>query len=123
MIAFLILSGQRKRKETYSMRVTATIIEVECKISNDVSEWSAYLRVKYGIDNVVDFSTISGDVKCRKPDMEIYRIAIKQTKVNASDCVFIDDRDKNLVPAMNQDMKVLDSCTMMTILICMEWLL
>lgn len=73
-------------------------------LSNDVGEWSAYLRKKYKIDEIVEFSVISGDVKCRKPNVEIYQIAIKQTGVEARDCVFIDDRDKNLVPAIEQGM-------------------
>ncbi len=76
-------------------------------LSNDVSEWSAYLREKFAIDDVIEFSIISGDVKCRKPDIEIYQLAVNKAKVNAADCVFIDDRDKNLIPAMDLGMKVI----------------
>lgn len=76
-------------------------------LSNDVSEWSIFLRKKFNIDDVVDFSIISGDVKCRKPDILIYQKAIQRMKADPSDCVFIDDRDKNLVPAINQGMNAI----------------
>lgn len=75
-------------------------------LSNDVSEWGSYLREKYGINDVVDFSIISGDVGCRKPSEEIYKIALKKIGTEAKDCLFIDDRDKNLVAAMNVGMQV-----------------
>lgn len=87
----------KKLKDNYNLGI----------LSNDVSEWSAYLRKKYEIDEVVEFSVISGDVKCRKPNVEIYQIAIKQTGTEAKNCVFIDDRDKNLVPAIEQGMRTI----------------
>ncbi len=76
-------------------------------LSNDVSEWSSYLRKKYGINEVVNFSIISGDVGCRKPSEKIYRIALEKIGAEAKDCLFIDDRNKNLVPAMDVGMRVL----------------
>jgi len=87
----------KKLKDNYNLAI----------LSNDLSEWSAYLREKSGIDEVVTFSVISGDVKCRKPSAEIYKIAIQQTKTDASNCVFIDDRYKNLIPAQEQGMHVI----------------
>ena len=75
-------------------------------LSNDVSEWGEYLREKYGINDVVDYSIISGDVGLRKPSKEIYGIVLKKIGVEAKDCLFIDDRDKNLVPAMEIGMQV-----------------
>lgn len=76
-------------------------------LSNDVSEWSVYLRKKYGIDDLMEFSIISGDVMCRKPNKRIYKIALEHTKEDAANCVFVDDRDKNLIPALEQGMKVI----------------
>lgn len=76
-------------------------------LSNDVSEWSTYLRKKHGIDDIVKFSIISGDVKCRKPDIRIYQKAIDQANAEPGDCLFIDDRDKNLIPALTQGMKII----------------
>lgn len=75
-------------------------------LSNDVSEWGTYLRKKYKIDDLVEFSVISGDVSYRKPSKDIYKIALEKVNVAPEDCVFIDDRDKNLIPAQNLGMKV-----------------
>lgn len=76
-------------------------------LSNDVSEWASYLREKYGLDDIVKFSIISGDVGYRKPSEEIYRLALEKTGANANDCLFIDDRDKNLLPADKIGMKIM----------------
>lgn len=76
-------------------------------LSNDVSEWSLYLRKKFGLDQIVEFSIISGDIHCRKPSADIYKMAIEKTGVRPEDCVFIDDRDKNLVAAEKEGMRTL----------------
>lgn len=73
-------------------------------LSNDVSEWSIYLRKIYGLDDLLEFAIIRGDVGCRKPRPEIYQIAMNQVGAEAGDCIFIDDRDKNLIPAMELGM-------------------
>lgn len=67
-------------------------------ISNDVSEWSAFLRKKYDLNTYFDLSIISGDVQLRKPNKNIYEL-IKNYGIRYQDCVFIDDRPKNLIPA------------------------
>jgi putative hydrolase of the HAD superfamily len=76
-------------------------------ISNDVSEWSCYLREKYNLNRYLKFSVISGDIKCRKPQKQIYEYALKQAKCSPDECVFIDDRLKNLYPAMELGMNVI----------------
>ncbi|HEY5588746.1 MAG TPA: HAD family hydrolase [Candidatus Paceibacterota bacterium] len=76
-------------------------------LSNDVSEWSNYLREKYGLDEFLKQVVISGDVKCRKPSKDIYEIALQKANCSAEDCIFIDDRMKNLYPASDLGMKVI----------------
>lgn len=75
-------------------------------LSNDLSEWSIYLRKKYKLDKYLQCSIISGDVKCRKPQKQIYEIALKKANCSAKDCIFIDDRLKNLYPAAELGMNV-----------------
>lgn len=87
----------RKLKKKYNLAI----------LSNDVSEWSSYLREKLGINEVISMSVISGDVKCRKPSEEIYDKAIMKLKTKAKYCIFIDDRDKNLRPAQKIGMNVI----------------
>ena len=66
-------------------------------LSNDVSEWSLYLREKYGINSITKINIISGDVNFRKPSKKIYEIAIEKSGEKTENIYFIDDRDKNLV--------------------------
>ncbi len=75
-------------------------------LSNDVKEWAEYLRKKFYIDRIFDAVIISGEVMCRKPDIKIYNITLDRVGVKADQCIFIDDRDKNLVPAMQLGMRV-----------------
>lgn len=82
-------------KENYNLAI----------LSNDVSEWGTYLREKYGINELVEFSIISGDVGYRKPSEAIYKIALEKVDVEPCDCIFVDDRDKNLKPALRLGMK------------------
>lgn len=75
-------------------------------LSNDVKEWAEYLRRKFCIDKIFDEVIISGEVMCRKPDIKIYNITLDRIGVTADQCIFIDDRDKNLIPAMQLGIKV-----------------
>lgn len=68
-------------------------------LSNDVSEWSEYLRKKFDLDTLLDYCVISGDVGLRKPDEAIYEYTIRECDVDPRESVFIDDRIKNLIPA------------------------
>ena len=68
-------------------------------ISNDLSEWSIYLRKKYGIADWISISIISGDVGIRKPDKGIYNIFLEKANISPQECIFIDDNIKNLLPA------------------------
>lgn len=67
-------------------------------LSNDLSEWSAFMRARHSMD-FLDAATISGDVGCRKPSAEIYRRFLADAGARAGECVFIDDRSKNLAAA------------------------
>jgi putative hydrolase of the HAD superfamily len=76
-------------------------------LSNDLSEWSAYLRRKYGLDRLFREIVISGDVGLRKPDINIYKLLLSRLNTPPGDCVFIDDRYKNLKPAAELGMKTI----------------
>ncbi len=60
-------------------------------LSNDVLEWSVYLREYHDINKYIDFSFISGDLGIRKPDPEIYKVALRDMVATPSECIFIDD--------------------------------
>ena len=60
-------------------------------LSNDISEWSKYLRGFYNIDKLTDAAFISGDLGARKPDPKIYRLALDGLGAAPDECAFIDD--------------------------------
>ena len=76
-------------------------------LSNDVSEWSAYLRRKHKLAALFDTVVVSGDAGYRKPDRRIYELTIDKLDCSADECVFIDDRVKNLHIAREVGMKVI----------------
>lgn len=65
-------------------------------ISNDSSRWSKYLREKFNINQFFDVISISGDLKIQKPDERIFKLTIEQLGCQASDCLYVDDREGNL---------------------------
>ncbi|MCL2774859.1 MAG: HAD-IA family hydrolase [Oscillospiraceae bacterium] len=68
-------------------------------LSNDVSEWSRYLRDKFKINHFFDVVIVSGDAKIKKPDTQIFNAMLGKLGQPASDCIYVDDRRKNLVSA------------------------
>jgi putative hydrolase of the HAD superfamily len=76
-------------------------------LSNDVKEWSDYLCAKFGLDELFKIIIVSGKVKHRKPDKRIYKILLDRIQSVPSDCVFVDDRQKNLRPASEIGIKTI----------------
>ena len=60
------------------------------------------IKNRYTFPKLVDGTIYSFDVGCRKPDEDIYRIAMKNANVNdPRDCLFIDDLVENVQAARN----------------------
>ncbi len=85
----------RSLKESYSLAA----------LSNDVKEWSSYLRNKFGLNELFKVLTISGEIGYRKPDREIYIILLDRIHESPSSCILVDDRSENLYAASQLDMK------------------
>jgi putative hydrolase of the HAD superfamily len=60
---------------------------------------------KYKLDRLVNVSVWSQKEGIRKPNIEIYKRVMQRLNVPAQYCLFIDNRDWNLVPAKNLKMK------------------
>lgn len=75
-------------------------------LSNDISEWSTYLRNKFSI-NFFDVVVVSGDVHFRKPDLQIFYRFLKDANTRTEECIFIDDRINNLITAQSIGMKTI----------------
>lgn len=65
-------------------------------LSNDSSRWSRYLREKFDINRYFDVISVSGDLKIKKPDEKIFLHTIEALGVNAEECIYVDDRRRNL---------------------------
>ena len=65
-------------------------------LSNDSSRWSRYLREKFDINRYFDVISISGDLRVKKPDVRIFLLTLEKLGVNAEDCIYVDDRRRNL---------------------------
>lgn len=76
-------------------------------LSNDVKEWSDYLRSRFHLNELFEAVVISGEVGYRKPDERIYTILLDRIGLDALSCVLIDDRSKNLRIASQLGMKTI----------------
>ena len=68
-------------------------------LSNDVSEWSKFLRDYHGIEPLIDAAFISGDLRVRKPDPKIYCIALETLEARPDECLFVDDSPERVEAA------------------------
>jgi HAD superfamily hydrolase (TIGR01509 family) len=68
-------------------------------LSNDIPDWSLYLRRRHGLEHFFQAAVISGEAGVRKPDPAIYRILLERVQAEGKDCIFIDDRLPNLESA------------------------
>lgn len=61
-------------------------------VSNEGRDLTVYRIQKFGLGAFVDFFIASCFVHCRKPDLDIYRIALDIAQVPPEQVVYIDDR-------------------------------
>jgi len=76
-------------------------------LSNDVSEWSAKLRKRFGLDRYFRGFVISGDTGACKPDPAIYRYMLDKSGFGPSDVIFVDDRLRNIETAHSLGMETI----------------
>ncbi len=76
-------------------------------LSNDLGEWSAWLRRKYGLDRLFDAVAVSGDEGVSKPDERIFRIITERLGTAPELCAYVDDRIQFLETAQRLGMKTI----------------
>jgi putative hydrolase of the HAD superfamily len=74
----------REIKSRYSLRTIA--------ISNEGRELMVQRIKRFQLKEFIDFFVCSGFVGLRKPDEEIYRIALDMAQVDPKEVIYIDDR-------------------------------
>ncbi len=68
-------------------------------LSNDIAEWSWYLRKFHQIEVFFKYVFISSDMRVRKPDKKIYTDALSRMNAKPQECIFIDDDPKRVESA------------------------
>ena len=65
-------------------------------LTNNVREWEPLWRSKLPIDEIFDDVVDSAFVGMRKPEPEIYALALERLGVEAGSCAFVDDTELNV---------------------------
>jgi putative hydrolase of the HAD superfamily len=68
-------------------------------INNESTELNMYRIERFGLREIFDLFVSSCFVGYRKPERDIYRLALEITQQKPEECCFIDDRDLNLESA------------------------
>lgn len=81
-------------------------------INNESRELNYYRIEKYGLRTIFGLFVSSCFVGFRKPERDIYRLALELTQTPAEECCFIDDRALNLECAAKLGMRTLEMQTL-----------
>ena len=77
-------------------------------INNESRELNDYRIEKFGMRNTFRLFVSSCFVGLRKPERDIYRLALETTQITAANCCFIDDRALNLECAAQLGMHIVE---------------
>jgi putative hydrolase of the HAD superfamily len=81
-------------------------------INNESRELNLYRIEKYGLRKIFRLFVSSCFVGLRKPERDIYRLALETTQIPAAECCFIDDRSLNLEIAAKLGMQTIEMGTL-----------
>ncbi|MBI3366747.1 HAD family phosphatase [Candidatus Roizmanbacteria bacterium] len=68
-------------------------------LSVHAKEWVEYCEEKYGYHKLFDSILYSFEVAMSKPNIKIYELILSKLEINPSECVFIDDKIRNIKAA------------------------
>jgi putative hydrolase of the HAD superfamily len=77
-------------------------------INNESRELNLYRIEKYGLRKIFSVFISSCFVGFRKPERDIYRLALETTQIPAEECCFVDDRALNLECAVKLGMQTIE---------------
>jgi putative hydrolase of the HAD superfamily len=81
-------------------------------INNESRELNLYRIEKFGLRKIFRIFVSSCFVGFRKPERDIYGLAVELTQIAPEECVFIDDRALNLEQAARLGMKTIEMQTL-----------
>lgn len=76
-------------------------------LTNNVREWQARWRSVAPVDEIFELVVDSAFVGMRKPDREIYELAVQRLAVRAEECLFVDDVEANCAGARDVGMRAI----------------
>ena len=91
----------------FAQKLTASGKYLMSTINNESRELNYYRIEKYGLRTVFRLFISSCFVGFRKPERDIYRLALELTQIPAGECCFIDDRALNLECAVKLGMRTI----------------
>jgi putative hydrolase of the HAD superfamily len=68
-------------------------------VTNNVREWESRWRALAPVDDIFELVIDSAFVGVRKPDPEIYELALQGLGVAGEECLFVDDLERNCAAA------------------------
>jgi putative hydrolase of the HAD superfamily len=77
-------------------RLAASHNYLMATINNEILELNHYRIETFGLDSIFPVFFSSCYLQIRKPDEEIYRLALQVCQRKAQECLFVDDREVNL---------------------------
>ena len=81
-------------------------------INNESRELNYYRMEKFGLRNTFRLFFSSCFVGLRKPERDIYRLALETTQIPAEECSFVDDRSINVEAAAQMGMHAIEMRTL-----------
>jgi len=101
-----VLEKTLNNKEKFEIYYNRGVVNLIAKLRGDYkvgllsnSENYIYPYVHKKMEGWFDFSIISWQTGCRKPDEEIYKLIFKQGNFKPEEIVFIDDKEENVETA------------------------
>ncbi len=73
-------------------------------LTNNVREWEPRWRAMVPVDEIFEVVVDSAFVGMRKPDPAIYELTVEQLGVPATECLFVDDLERNCEAARETGM-------------------
>ncbi|HLD05680.1 MAG TPA: HAD family phosphatase [Candidatus Nanoarchaeia archaeon] len=74
-------------------------------LANEAREWMQIKRQKGGLDQVFEKVYSSADIGLAKPDKRAYELVLREMELKGEEVVFIDNMERNLVPAKDMGMR------------------
>ena len=76
-------------------------------LSNAPKDRTEYLDKKYNFIKLFDLGLFSFDAQAMKPDKKMFEKLIEKFNIDIKEAIYIDDREKNLIPAKELGMKTI----------------